>query len=65
MNTILTDMLDFDTIVYHYSCNDGVASLWIANYYKEINVKVSCKAGTNPEINALNKNILYSFIFNK
>ncbi len=52
-------MINFDTIVYHYPCNDGVASLWIANYYKEINEKVSCKAGTNPEINVLNKNILF------
>lgn len=49
----------FDTIVYHYPCNDGVASLWAANHYKDIPEKVSCKAGTNPQIEVLNKNILF------
>ena len=49
----------FDTIVYHYPCNDGVASLWIANYNKDIPEKVSCKAGTNPQIDVFNKNIIF------
>lgn len=52
-------MFDFDTIVYHNPCNDGVASLWIANYYKEINEKIPCIAGLNPDFNPTNKNILF------
>lgn len=52
-------MLNFDTIVYHNPCNDGVASLWAANYYKEIPQKISCKAGMNPQIETQNKNIIF------
>lgn len=55
MNTIF----DFDTIVYHYPCNDGTAALWCANYFNNIPEKVSCKAGINPNINVDSKNILF------
>jgi oligoribonuclease NrnB/cAMP/cGMP phosphodiesterase (DHH superfamily) len=49
----------FDTIVYHYPCNDGVASLWAANHNKDIPEKVPCKAGINPQIDVSNKNIIF------
>lgn len=55
MNTIF----DFDTIIYHGSCNDGSTALWAANHYNDIPEKISCKAGTIPIIVHNSKNIIF------
>jgi hypothetical protein len=52
-------ILDFDIIVYHSNCSDGVGALWCANHYKNIEAKIPCKAGVNPELDAENKIILF------
>ena len=52
-------ILDFDTIIYHSPCNDGVSALWAANHYKDIGEKISCKAGVLPNLIPDNKNILF------
>lgn len=55
MNTIL----DFDTVIYHSPCSDGVAALWAANYYKDIPEKIACKAGYFPNLIPDGKNVLF------
>jgi oligoribonuclease NrnB/cAMP/cGMP phosphodiesterase (DHH superfamily) len=40
--------LNFNTIFYHNPCLDGVASLWAANYYRDIPEKIGCPAGSVP-----------------
>ncbi len=49
---------DFDVIIYHKSCPDGIGSLWCANYFKPIKIKYGCKAGINPTKNFIGKNVL-------
>ncbi len=55
----MNSILDFDTVVYHSPCNDGVCALWAANYYKDIAEKIPCKAGVLPNLLPDNKNILF------
>jgi len=55
----MSQILDFDTIIYHTQCNDGTASLWSAIYYKEIREKIPCKAGVLPNLTPHEKNILF------
>ena len=50
---------DFDSIIFHAPCSDGVSSLWSALYYKDIPEKISCKAGVNPINSFTNKNIIF------
>jgi len=51
--------MNFDTIVYHYPCSDGVGALWCANHYKDINEKIPCKAGYKPNLKPDNKTIIF------
>jgi oligoribonuclease NrnB/cAMP/cGMP phosphodiesterase (DHH superfamily) len=50
---------NYDTIIYHTMCSDGISALWCANYYKKINEIIACKAGSNPNFNPNNKLILF------
>jgi hypothetical protein len=55
----MNKILEFDTVIYHNPCNDGAVALWCANYYKEIQEKIPCKAGHLPNLVSENKNILF------
>ncbi len=55
----MSQIVDFDTIVYHSPCSDGATALWAANYYRDIPEKVACKAGCSPNLVPDNKNILF------
>lgn len=54
--------LDFDVIVFHEGCPDGITSLWCANHYKKIETAVPCRAGQNPTVpieTFTDKNVLF------
>ncbi len=55
----MTNNKDFDAIVYHEACPDGIASLWCANYYKMIDKVYPCRAGKNPTQDLTGLNILF------
>jgi hypothetical protein len=55
----MSQIVDFDTIVYHNPCNDGATALWAANHHKDIPEKIACKAGCLPYLVPDNKNILF------
>lgn len=50
---------NFDIIVYHAGCPDGIASLWCATFFTDIKIKYPCIAGKNPIIDVTDKNILF------
>lgn len=49
----------FDIIVYHMGCPDGIASLWCATYFTDIKIKYPCIAGKNPILDVKDKSILF------
>jgi nanoRNase/pAp phosphatase (c-di-AMP/oligoRNAs hydrolase) len=52
--------MQFDIIVFHTQCPDGITSLWAANYYAKINEHIACRAGVEPVIeNYSNKSICF------
>jgi hypothetical protein len=52
--------MNFDTIVYHRCCPDGVSGLWCAhNYTKNEFEKISMKAGVDPIFETNNKDIIF------
>ena len=52
--------MEFDIIVYHTQCPDGITALWAANHYRQINQHIACKAGVEPIIeNYSNKAICF------
>ena len=51
---------NFDIIVFHTQCPDGISALWAADFYKEIPVKVACRAGVEPNLeDYTNKSICF------
>lgn len=51
---------DFDIIVYHGSgCPDGISALKCALMYADIKIKYGCKAGVDPNIDHIDKSILF------
>lgn len=50
---------DFDVIVYHGPCSDGIGGLWSACHYKPIETKFACKAGFNPTGDYSGKNVIF------
>ena len=50
---------DFDAIIYHGPCSDGIGGLWCASYYKPIKTKFACKAGTNPTGDYTGMNVIF------
>jgi oligoribonuclease NrnB/cAMP/cGMP phosphodiesterase (DHH superfamily) len=52
--------MQFDIIVFHTQCPDGITSLWAANYHSRINEHIACRAGVEPVIeNYSNKAICF------
>jgi oligoribonuclease NrnB/cAMP/cGMP phosphodiesterase (DHH superfamily) len=51
----------FDTIVYHSCCPDGVTGLWCAYKYKEFKdfEKIKMSAGKDPSFDTNDKNIIF------
>jgi oligoribonuclease NrnB/cAMP/cGMP phosphodiesterase (DHH superfamily) len=52
-------LTDFDAIVYHEGCPDGITSLWTAMHFKPIPEIVPCRAGCSPSGDFTNKNVLF------
>lgn len=50
---------DFDAIIYHGPCSDGIGGLWCATHYKPIKTKYACKAGTNPTGDYTGMNVIF------
>ena len=50
---------DFNSIIFHSPCSDGVSALWASCHYKDISNKIQCKAGVNPKSNFSNQNIVF------
>ena len=52
--------MQFDIIVFHTQCPDGITALWAANHYAKINEHIACRAGVEPVIeNYSNKTICF------
>jgi len=52
--------LDFDTVIYHENCPDGIGGLWCAHTYKkESYEKIGIQAGRDPVGNFENKCLLF------
>ena len=50
---------NFDAIIYHGPCPDGTGGLWSACYYKPIQSRYACKAGTNPSGDYTGMNVIF------
>lgn len=50
---------NIDLIVYHNNCPDGIAGVWCASYFNNVNEIYGCDAGKDPIIDPLNKNIMF------
>lgn len=51
---------EFDIIVYHQNCPDGIGGLWCANHYRKIPIHYPCAAGENPILDDIEgKSILF------
>ena len=61
----MENIIDFDTIVYHSCCPDGVSGLWCAYKYKgdEEFEKINMIAGKDPVFKVDNKNIIFILVF--
>lgn len=55
----MNKLKDFDVIVYHGPCSDGTGGLWAACHYKPINIKCSCKAGSDPQGDFTGMNVIF------
>jgi len=58
---LMQNNIEFDTIVYHSCCPDGVSGLWCAHKYKgsENFEKINMAAGKDPIFETYNKNIIF------
>jgi oligoribonuclease NrnB/cAMP/cGMP phosphodiesterase (DHH superfamily) len=52
-------MKNFDSIIYHYGCPDGVTGLWCAYKYSKKFNKIGIPAGKDPSGNYTDKNIIF------
>lgn len=50
---------NFDAIIYHGPCSDGIGGLWCACHYKPITNRYACKAGFNPKGDYKNMNVIF------
>ena len=50
---------NFDAIIYHGPCSDGTGGLWSACYYKPIEKRFACKAGSNPTGDYTGMNVIF------
>jgi hypothetical protein len=50
---------DFDAIIYHGPCSDGMCGLWSACHYKLIKTRYACKAGCNPTGDYTGMNVIF------
>lgn len=52
--------MNFDYVIYHTKCYDGVCGLWVAHNYNNKCEKVPMRAGVDPEIlDCQDKNLLF------
>jgi oligoribonuclease NrnB/cAMP/cGMP phosphodiesterase (DHH superfamily) len=52
-------MKNFDYVIYHYGCPDGVTGLWCAYKYNKKFNKFGIPAGKDPSGNFIDKNIIF------
>ncbi len=57
----MQNKIEFDTIVYHTCCPDGVSGLWCANKYQQFKnfEKIKMHAGKDPVFKTQNKKIIF------
>ena len=55
----MNKLKDFDAIIYHGPCPDGTGGLWASCYYKPITNRYACKAGTNPQGDYTQMNVIF------
>jgi len=51
--------IEFDTIVYHQFCPDGIAGLWCAYKYNNEFEQIKMHAGIDPSFDTIDKNIIF------
>jgi oligoribonuclease NrnB/cAMP/cGMP phosphodiesterase (DHH superfamily) len=51
--------MQFDSIIYHSGCPDGISSLWCALRYNKISEIIACKPGVDPVFEHKNRDILF------
>lgn len=52
--------IEFDTIIYHRCCPDGVSGLWCAHHYNKNDFEqISMKAGVDPEFDTTDKKLIF------